>query len=192
MVVMAPGDEVDLRAMLSFALSLDGPAAIRYPKAAAQTIEADRAPIELGRAEVLDWGHDGMLIACGTLVNTCLKAAATLREEGIDVGVINARFVKPLDNATILRALATSPFVITVEEAALMGGFGSAVVEAAVDAGVSTSHVRRLGIPDRFIEHAERNELLTDLGLDADGIAAACRDMAARRDIKAPDRRRVS
>jgi 1-deoxy-D-xylulose-5-phosphate synthase len=192
MVVMAPGDAVDLRAMLAFALGHNGPVSMRYPKAAAQTIDAARTPIELGRAEVIDWGHDGMLIACGTLVNYCIKAAATLREEGLDVGVINARFVKPLDRDTILRALASCPFVITVEEAALMGGFGSAVVEAAVDAGTSVAHVRRLGIPDRFIEHAERTEQLADLGLDAEGIALACRQMAGRLDVKTADRRRVS
>src|SRR6185295_13158865 len=95
MVVMAPGDEVDAVAMLDFALSHDQPVSIRYPKATAETVEGARTPIELGRAEVIEWGHDGMIIACGTLLPTCIKAAALLREEGLDVGVINARFVKP-------------------------------------------------------------------------------------------------
>jgi 1-deoxy-D-xylulose-5-phosphate synthase len=192
MVVMAPGDAADTRAMIGFALSHDSPCAIRYPKAAAELVEGARAPIELGRAEVLDWGHDGMIVACGTLLRNALAAAALVREEGLDVGVINARFVKPLDTDTILRAVGGSPWVVTVEEAALAGGFGSAVVEAATDAGISAANVRRLGIPDRFIEHAERNELLADLGLDAAGIATACRQMAARCGIKLPDRRRVS
>ncbi len=192
MVVMAPGDEIDARAMLDFALSHDSPVAIRYPKAAAESIEGARTPIELGHAEVIDWGHDGMIIACGTLVINCLKAAAILREEGLDIGVINARFVKPIDAETMLRAIGTCPFVITVEEAALMGGFGSAVLEVAADAGINTSHVRRLGIPDRFIEHAERGEQLIDLGLHADGIALACRQLAKRLDLKTSDRRRVS
>ena len=133
-----------------------------------------------------------MIIACGSLLTNCIKAAALLREEGLDVGVINARFVKPLDNETVLRAISSSPFVVTVEEAALAGGFGSAVLEVATDAGQSASHVRRLGIPDRFIEHAERGELLADLGLDPAGIALACRQMAARVDVKTADRRRVS
>lgn len=192
MVVMAPGDEVDARSMIEFALAHDSPAAIRYPKAAAEAIDGARTPIELGRAEVLEWGHDGTLIACGTLVTNCVKAAKILREEGLDVGVINARFVKPLDTEVMLRAVSTSPFVVTVEEAALMAGFGSAVLEVASDAGQSTAHVRRLGIPDRFIEHAERGELLAELGLDAAGIAETCRQMAARQDVKAVDRRRVS
>jgi 1-deoxy-D-xylulose-5-phosphate synthase len=192
MVVMAPGDEFDARAMLEFALAHDSPVSIRYPKAPAETIAGARAPVELGRAEVIDWGHDGMIIACGTLLGHCAQAAAKLREEGLDVGVINARFVKPLDDETILRAIGDSPFVVTVEEAALMGGFGSAVLEMATDQGLNAAHVRRLGIPDRFIEHAERNEQLAALGLDAEGIAAACRQMAAQRDVKTPGRRRVS
>ncbi len=192
MVVMAPGDASDLRAMLSFALSHDSPAAIRYPKAAAEKVDGARTPIELGRAEVIDWGHDGMIIACGTLLVNCIKAAAILREEGLDVGVINARFVKPLDTEVMLRAITTSPFVLTVEEAALAGGFGSAVLESAADAGQNAAHVRRLGVPDRFIEHAERGELLADLGLDAAGIALACRQLAARVDKKTSERRRVS
>jgi 1-deoxy-D-xylulose-5-phosphate synthase len=192
MVVMAPGDEADTRAMIAFALEHDSPSSIRYPKAAAELIDGARAPIELGRAEVIDWGHDGMIVVCGTLLKNCLAAAASLRDEGLDIGVINARFVKPLDTETILRAILSSPFVVTVEEAALAGGFGSAVVEAAADAGLSAARVRRLGIPDRFIEHAERGELLADLGLDPPGIAAACRQMAANAGVKAPDRRRVS
>jgi 1-deoxy-D-xylulose-5-phosphate synthase len=192
MVVMAPGDAHDTRAMIEFALQHDTPCAIRYPKTTAETIEGARTPIELGRAEVIDWGHDGMIVACGTLANEAIKAAAALREEGLDVGVINARFVKPLDTETILRAVATSPFVVTVEEAALAAGFGGAVVEAATDAALGCTHVRRLGIPDHFIEHAERGELLADLGLNAAGIAAACRQMAARTDVKQADRRRVS
>jgi 1-deoxy-D-xylulose-5-phosphate synthase len=183
MTVLVPGDETDLGAMLDFALIHDGPVGIRYPKATAEKVAGARTPIELGRAEVFDWGHDGMIIACGTQLPTCLKAAVALREEGLDVGVINARFVKPLDTDTILRALASSAFVLTVEEGCLNGGFGSAVLEAAADAGVSAVHVRRLGIPDRFIEHAERGELLADLGLDQAGIMQSCRELSAQHGV---------
>jgi 1-deoxy-D-xylulose-5-phosphate synthase len=174
-VVMAPGDEADLPEMLELALAHDGPAAIRYPKAAAQRVAGDRAAVEFGRAEILSWGEDGMIIACGALLPTCVDAAAALRDDGLEIGVINARFVKPLDANTILRAVRECAFVVTVEEAALAGGFGAAVLEAASDAGLDTSRVRRLGIPDQFIEHGERGELLAGLGLDAAGIAAACR-----------------
>jgi len=192
MVVMAPGDEYDTRAMIAFALGHDSPTAIRYPKATAETVAGARTPIELGRAEVIDWGHDGMILACGTLLPQCLKAAATLREEGLDIGVVNARFVKPLDTDTLLRAVGSCPFVVTVEEGALMGGFGSAVLEAASDAGLNTANIRRLGVPDRYIEHAERSEQLADLGLDVDGITRTCREMAAQFEAKPADHRRVS
>ena len=193
MVVAAPGDEWDLVAMLEFALAHDGPVSIRYPKASVENIEGERAAIQSGRAEVLSWGRDGMILACGTLLGNCLKAAAILREEGLDVGVVNARFIKPLDTDVVLRALESSPFVVTVEEGALMGGFGSAVCEAAADAGISAAHVERLGIPDRYIEHAERGEQLADLGLDPSGIAAACRRLAARAERgHAAGHRRVS
>lgn len=178
MVVMAPGDAADLELMLDFALRFDGPTAIRYPKANAVTVDRHPAPIELGAAEVIAWGEDGMLIACGAMLEACMTVAAELRKEGIDFGVINARFVKPLDTETILRAVSECPVVITVEEGTLMGGFGSAVLEAASDAGLDTSRVHRLGIPDQFVEHGEREELLADLGLDEKGIMAACRRWA--------------
>jgi len=183
-VVMAPGDELDVEPMLHWALTHDGPAAIRYPKEAAQPIPRDVAPVELGKAEVLRAGCDGTLVACGTLLAACMKAAERLADERLEVGVINARFVKPLDTATILNAIENSPFVITVEEGALMGGFGSAVLEAASDAALESVHIRRLGIPDHFVEHGTRKELLTDLDLDADGIAAACRQLAGARQGK--------
>jgi 1-deoxy-D-xylulose-5-phosphate synthase len=177
MVVMSPADEADLPLMLEFALGFDGPCAIRYPKASAFTLERSPAPIELGRSEVLRTGADGYIVGCGTLVRRCLAAADALRAEGLEVGVINARFIKPLDAETIVAAIHDSPWVVTVEEATLAGGFGSAVLEAAADAGIDASRVRRLGIPDQYIEHGERDELLADLGLDAAGIAATCRQL---------------
>jgi 1-deoxy-D-xylulose-5-phosphate synthase len=179
MVVMAPGDASELPAMLDFALKYDGPCAIRYPKASAVTIERPTTPIELGRSEVLRAGADGCLIACGALVNRCLEAVDKLHEEGLEVGVINARFLKPLDAETIVSAVRDCPWVVTLEEAALAGGFGSAVLEACADAGVDTSRVTRLGVPDSYIEHGERDELLADLGLDVSGILATCHNLAS-------------
>jgi 1-deoxy-D-xylulose-5-phosphate synthase len=179
MVVMAPGDAQDVAPMLEFALTHDAPVSIRYPKADLETIERDPQPIELGTAEILEWETDGMLLACGTLVGTCLLAAERLRARyGLRVGVVNARFVKPLDRATVLKALEECSFVLTVEEGCLSGGFGSAVLEAASDAGASTVHVRRLGLPDRFVLHAERHEQLAEVGLDIDGITRAAVDLA--------------
>jgi len=178
MVVMAPGDAQDLPAMLDFALQYEGPCAVRYPKAPAVEIERTVAPIEIGRSEVLHWGTDGCLVSCGALLSRCVEAAERLKDEGLDIGVINARFLKPLDTDTILRAVEQCDFVVTVEEAALAGGFGSAVVEAAADAGINASRLRRLGIPDHYVEHGERDELLADLGLDVAGIETACRRLA--------------
>ncbi|HEY1602260.1 MAG TPA: transketolase C-terminal domain-containing protein, partial [Pirellulales bacterium] len=114
-----------------------------------------------------------------------------LRSEGLDVGVVNARFIKPLDTETILRAIDTASLVVTVEEGALPGGFGSAILEAAADAGVAASHVRRLGMPDRFVEHGERGELLADLRLDAAGIAATVREWATEAPLLRSDERRA-
>jgi 1-deoxy-D-xylulose-5-phosphate synthase len=175
MVVMAPGDAYDLPLMLEWALEHDGPCAIRYPKASAKTLPGERQPVQLGKAEVLSWGQDGLLLCCGALLETCLAAREQLARDGVDVGVVNARFVKPLDRDVIRRALRTCSYVITVEEAALAGGFGSAVLELAADEGLDTRPLRRLGIPDHFVEHGERSELLADLGLDVDGIVRVCR-----------------
>ena len=174
-VVMAPGDELDIAPMLQFALKHNGPAALRYPKAALEKVERALTPMELGQAEVYDWADDGVLVAFGTLFPTCVKAAERLKEEGIHVGVINARFAKPLDKATLLKAVEELPLVVTVEEGTLEGGFGSAVLEAANEAGLDSRNLVRLGIPDRFIEHAERGELLADLGLDVAGICRTVR-----------------
>ncbi len=181
MVVMAPGDEHDIGPMLDFALNHTSPTGIRYPKASLEKVERGVAPIELGQAEVYEWGNDAMLVAFGTLFPACVKAAERLRQEGLDVGVINARFCKPLDKTTILRAVEEASVVVTIEEGTLEGGFGSAVLEAANAAGVDSRHIVRLGIPDRFVEHAERAELLADLGLDVNGICHAVRQGLEKR-----------
>jgi 1-deoxy-D-xylulose-5-phosphate synthase len=183
LVVMAPGDAHDLSAMLDFALRHDAPCSIRYPKATAETVPEPRAPIELGRAEVLAWGRDGIILCCGALLAECLRAARRLQDQGLDVGVVNARFVKPPDADVIERALRQGSFVVTVEEGCLAGGWGSAVLETAIDAGWDARRLRRLGLPDRFIEHGERQALLADVGLDADGIVQACLAMADGADM---------
>jgi 1-deoxy-D-xylulose-5-phosphate synthase len=183
LVVMAPADESDLTQMLSLALQHDAPCAIRYPKAVLPTIGAERKPLEFGKSEVLSWGEDGVILCGGALLVECWKAAELLRNEGLHVGVVNMRFIKPLDKELVLRAVRECGFAVTVEEGSLMGGFGSAVLEAASDAGLDTSHICRLGIPDKFVEHGERSELLAELGLDANGIAAACRKLASDRAV---------
>ena len=177
MVCMAPGDEADVRPMLQFALAHNGPISMRYPKANLETVErsAPPPPIELGKAEVVSWGEDGCFVAFGSLLSNCAAAARKLRAVGIDMGVINARFVKPLDRETILKAVETLPLVVTVEEGTLEGGFGSAVLEAANAAGIDARNVVRCGLPDRFVEHGERGELLADCGLSVDKLVELVR-----------------
>src|SRR5262249_4120048 len=108
-----------------------------------------------------------------------LRVASQLHDRfGLRVGVINARFVKPLDFATISKAIDECGFVLTVEEGSLIGGFGAAVLEAANAAGLPTTHVRRLGLPDRYVLHAEREEQLAEVDLDVDGITSAALSLA--------------
>ena len=178
MAVLAPGDEHDLVAMLDWALEQPGPVAIRYPKTVVERHADPRTPIEAGRCEPLVDGGDGLILACGTLLGAALEAGRLLRDEGLEIGVVNARFVKPLDTKSLLERIEAAPWVVTVEENALPTGFGSAVLEAVSDARLQAGPIVRLGLPDRFVEHGERGELLADLGLDAAGIAATCRSLA--------------
>jgi 1-deoxy-D-xylulose-5-phosphate synthase len=179
-VMMAPGDATEVEPMLEFALQYNGPTSIRYPKTPALTFERPWQPIELGKSETIQWGTDGAIIACGAMLQQAIAAADLLKQEGIDVAVINARFIKPLDVEMLSQVFEECRFVVTVEEGALAGGFGSAVLEAACQQGWDTRILRTLGLPDRFIEHGERSELLADLGLDAAGIAATCRSLSER------------
>jgi 1-deoxy-D-xylulose-5-phosphate synthase len=179
LIVAAPGDEHDLRALVAWAVTQNQPVTIRYPKANAERVAGPRDPIALGRSEVVREGADGALVCCGTQLPACLEAAERLSREGWNLTVVNARWVKPLDRELLERLLRDMPFVLTVEEGCLAGGFGSAVLELAADEGWDARRVRRLGVPDQFMEHAERTELLSDLGLDAAGVADACRALGA-------------
>ncbi|HKA07583.1 MAG TPA: 1-deoxy-D-xylulose-5-phosphate synthase [Gemmataceae bacterium] len=179
-IVMAPGDEMDVKPMLDFALRQPHPTSMRYPKASLETVKREFAPIELGKAEIIEDGDDGLFLVFGSLMPSVLQAAQKLREEGLNVAVVNARFVKPLDRETILPLVERMPFVMTIEEGTLQGGFGSAVLEACNAEGIDTRSVIRLGIPDRFIEHAERNELLAELGLDVEGLCRTARRAFAK------------
>src|SRR5258707_1695511 len=112
-------------------------------------MERESQSIELGQAEVLEWGPDGIFLACGTLVSSCLRAAERLRlQYGLRIGVVNARFAKPLDKTVVLKAVEECGFVLTVEEGCLAGGFGSAVPQGARDAGPSTANAPRLRLSD--------------------------------------------
>ena len=184
MVVMAPGDANDIGAMLDFSLSHDVACSLRYPKTNAAEIRRELQPIELGKSEQLREGYDGTIIACGTTLQAALDAAETLATEGVNCRVVNARFVKPIDTEMIRSAIEDTGFVVTVEEAMLMGGFGSALLEAANEMGLDTRKVTRIGIPDEYVQHQSRPEVLEAMKLDAAGIAEVCRGAGVKSSVK--------
>lgn len=171
-VLMAPKNGRELKQMLKLAVESNQPIAIRYPKDTIpdEEMELPSGPFSIGEAEVLKEGSEGAILAYGATVYPAYMAAERLSAEGIEATVINARFAKPLDKAVILEALREHPFVLTVEDHALAGGFGSTVLEMVCEEGEDTSKICRLGIPDRFIEQGPRELLLGGLGLDAEGI----------------------
>ena len=179
MVVMSPGDANDIGAMLDFSLSHETACSIRYPKLTATEIDRELKPIELGKSETLREGTDGVIVCAGIQLIDCLAAAEQLAEEGINVGVVNARFVKPIDRDMVRDAIENHGFVVTVEEAMLHGGFGSAFLEAANDMGLDARKVSRIGIPDLFVPHGDRPGLLADLKLDTKGIVETCKNAIA-------------
>ena len=174
MHVLVPKDEEELRHMLATAIAIDGPAAIRYPRGAGRgvTLTDDFRTLPIGKAEVLHEEGEVALLAVGTMVEKAEKAAELLHEQGVEAAVVNMRFVKPLDEALILRYAAEKKLLVTLEENALAGGFGASVLECLADHGAAVP-VLRFGIPDRFVEQGTRQELLSLCGLQAEAIAAA-------------------
>lgn len=172
LTVMAPKDENELRQMLVTAFNQPGPCAIRYPrgKGLGVSLQSELEEVPCGKAEILRKGKDAFILAIGTMVYPALKAAEQLAFQGLDVGVINARFVKPLDSELIQSIAEKVPYLLTVEENVAQGGFGSAVLELLQFQNVQT---KCLGFPDHFIEHAPRNILLKRYGLDIDGIVSS-------------------
>jgi 1-deoxy-D-xylulose-5-phosphate synthase len=181
--VMAPSDERELADMLLTALTLDGPSAIRYPRARGIGAAMDDGPrsLQVGKARSLAEGTDLLIIAAGSMVRPSLEASRFLSEQGFSVGVIDIRFLKPLDRELITRRAADAGIVLTVEEGVLAGGFGGAVLELLAEEKVTGVRVHRMGIPDRFVEHGTRDELLDDLGLNAKGIALQARVLLEER-----------
>jgi 1-deoxy-D-xylulose-5-phosphate synthase len=186
-VLMAPSDEAELGRALRTALSLDTGSAIRYPrdnvpdcnfeKVIDPSLRKDAArEWAVGQSRTLRQGGDATLVVYGALVQHAMIAAETLAAEGIDVEVVDARFCKPLDEVMLDRVLRSGRPVLTVEDHALQNGFGTAVIEHAVGAGLPTNVITRLGMPDRLIAHATRKQQLHEVGLDADGIARSVRD----------------
>ncbi len=173
LVVMAPKDLSELAAMLRTGIELGAPAAIRYPRGeGADPPEEDVAAIPVGKAELLTPGDAVAIIAVGTMVAPAQAAAEILAQQGLRAAVVNARFVKPLDVELICDLASDCGRVVTIEENAVAGGFGSAVAGALQERGLCVP-ILRLGLPDRFIEHAPREHLLANLGLEPQAIAGA-------------------
>jgi 1-deoxy-D-xylulose-5-phosphate synthase len=183
MTLMAPKDENELQHMLATAIELGQPAAIRYPRGSGYGVALDQTlkPLPVGKAEVLRDGSDGAILALGTMVVPALEAAAEIENQhGIRLTVVNARFVKPLDSALIIELAGKSDTLITIEENALQGGFGTAVLELLEERGLSDTRVLRLGYPDSYIPQGEQHELRAMLGLDPAGISASVHSFLSR------------
>jgi 1-deoxy-D-xylulose-5-phosphate synthase len=172
MIVMAPKDENELQHMIYTAVETPHPTAVRYPRGNGIGVKIDDQfrLLELGKAEILQDGSDCAILALGTMVHPSLKAAEKLAADGISASVVNARFVKPLDEELITCLANEKSFLITVEEAALMGGFGSAVMELLESRNLQGCQLLRIGVPDRLIPHGSPSLLHAKYGIDADGI----------------------
>src|SRR5258705_4935003 len=173
MIVMAPKDEGELRDMMHTAIQHNGPAAIRYPRGngIGADIKRDPVKLEIGKAVVLRDGGEVAILAYGSMVQPSVEAADHLAKDGIETCVVNARFVKPLDSGLILALARTRRLIVTVEEAYLAGGFGSAVMELLEENGLQDKvKIVRMGVPDRLVTHGDPKLLLAKYGLDADGI----------------------
>lgn len=188
MTVMAPKDEDELRHMLATAVAYtDGPIAIRYPRGAGVGVSMSDPlrTLPIGKAETLREGRDVAILAVGSMVLTAERAAADLAADGIDATVVNARFVKPLDEDLILSLARSHGAIVTVEENAAMGGFGSGVLELLAREGIAIP-VKVLGVPDRIFEQASQNRLRELAGLGVkDVVAASQQALAAKRSAAA-------
>jgi len=173
MVIMAPKDENELQHMLRTAIEFNQPVAIRYPRGKGVGVELDSELKILPKfkAEILREGRDVLIAAVGNMVHPALESAELLASRGISATVINARFVKPIDEELILSLAEEIGVVVTIEENVLAGGFGSGVMEAMEQAGITAVQVKRIGIPDKFVEHGTPDQLRKVYGLTPQAIA---------------------
>ncbi len=179
MVLIAPADAVELRDAMRFALSLECPVGIRYPRdEIPEDLPAQNAAFELGKGRIIREGEDGTFLCYGVMVEPALRAGEILqKEQDLNVAVVNARFAKPLDVTLISRIIASGQPVVVCEDHVITGGFGSAVMELVASRGLLGANVRLLGIPDRIISHATRSEQLSEVGLTPTDLAASMKDM---------------
>ncbi len=170
MVCLAPKDKEELEDMLEFACGLNAPVSIRYPKGEAYSL-GYRCPLELGRAQVIQPGQELCLLALGSMVKPALECVSRLAEEGISAALVNARFIKPLDEDLLKELAAKFKLIVTLEEGSLAGGFGAAFLEFLEEEQLlGKTKLIRAGLPDEFMPAASREELLRLYGLDAEAL----------------------
>jgi 1-deoxy-D-xylulose-5-phosphate synthase len=186
MVLMAPKDENEFQHMIKTAIEHSGPAAMRYPRGIGCGVPMDQElkRLPIGRAELIKEGSEAAIIAIGNTVCPSIEAAKRLAEEGISVAVVNARFVKPLDEEMVVAFAKKTGRIVTVEEHALFGGFGSAVLECLDAKGITGIKTHRIGLPDAYIEHGAQKVLRQKYGLDADGIYASVKTFVEKTRLK--------
>jgi 1-deoxy-D-xylulose-5-phosphate synthase len=181
MICMAPKDENELRHMLKTSFETGHPTSLRYPRGNGfgVTMDAELQSLPIGKGEVLREGNAGAIFAIGNEVWPSMQAAELLAQEGIEVAVINARFIKPLDDELIAKYCHPFTKVITVEEGSLAGGFGAAVMERVQQLGIRDVAFHRIGIPDEYVHHGAQDVLRAQYDLDANGIAKRVREFVA-------------
>ncbi len=177
-VLLSPRDTTELREMTLWMRDFDAlPSAVRYPRGSSDDrLPEGRSSIELGKAEVLKGGKDVTIVAIGSMVSVAWEAAQALATEGIDAGVINSRFIKPLDSATILDHAGATGKLITIEENVQRGGFGEAVRDAVQSSGLSIEH-RIISLPDAFVEHGTQPIIRAECGLSSSNVEKLVREM---------------
>ncbi|MFS0643960.1 1-deoxy-D-xylulose-5-phosphate synthase [Siminovitchia sp. 179-K 8D1 HS] len=188
MVIMMPKDENEGQHMVNTAIKYDdGPIALRFPRGNGYgvSMDSDLKQIPIGSWEVLRQGTDAAILTFGTTIPMALEAASRLEKQGISVQVVNARFIKPLDDQLLHGLLRRNMPILTIEEAVLQGGFGSAVLEFASEHGYRHAFIDRLGVPDRFIEHGSVKELLKEIGMTPENVVMKIKALMPKKQKRA-------
>ncbi|QHT47115.1 1-deoxy-D-xylulose-5-phosphate synthase [Bacillus sp. SB49] len=188
MIITMPKDENEAQHLVHTAASYDdGPFAIRYPRGNAKGVEVDRVQktIPIGSWDVLKEGKDAVILTFGTTIDMALEASRRMEKEGRSVRVVNARFIKPLDDAMLHDIMKEGLPIITVEEAVLQGGFGASILEFSEENGYNGQFVKRMGIPDRFIEHGSVSQLWEEIGLTEDALVKNLKELVPTKQQRA-------
>lgn len=170
MNIMAPKNFEELEMMLEFAVNLNEPAVIRYPRGGEGVPYLETMPIQFGKAEVIKEGKDISIVAIGKMVERAVEISNLLKERGIDSEIINARFLKPLDKELVLNSISKTKRVVTIEDNLLTAGLGSAIIKTINESKLENIKVKSFGYDDTFVRHGKTEELEKVYGLDAESI----------------------